>query len=40
MCVTRTPFLGHVLEAGAVSVDPDKVSAVREWPQPTSVKHL
>ena len=40
VCVTRTPFLGHIIEQGSVRVDPEKVSAVRNWPAPESVKQL
>ena len=40
VCVTSTPFLGHIIEAGVVRVDPEKISAVKDWPQPTSVKQI
>ena len=29
-------FLGFVISAAGISVDPDKTSAIREWPTPTS----
>lgn len=35
-----TKFLGYVVDRDGISMDPDKVSAVREWPQPTSVSEL
>jgi hypothetical protein len=30
-------FLGHVVEAGQIRMDPDKVEAVNNWPRPKSV---
>lgn len=33
-------FLGHQVSAGGVSTDPDKISAVREWPVPSTLKEL
>lgn len=33
-------FLGHVVSAGGIAVDPDKVVAVKEWKQPTSVTEI
>ena len=32
VCVQSTPFLGHIIEAGVVRVDPEKISAVKDWP--------
>ena len=34
------PFLGHVVSNTGLSVDPEKVSAIDEWPEPTCVKEL
>ena len=36
----RVSFLGHVLTAEGVEVDPEKVKAVSEWKQPTSVSEI
>ena len=30
-------YLGHVVSEQGVSTDPDKIKAVTEWPQPTTV---
>lgn len=30
------PFLGYIIAAGSVQMDPGKVRAVVDWPQPTS----
>ena len=34
------PFLGHVISAEGVSMDPEKVRCVQEWPVPTSVVEI
>ena len=36
----RVSFLGHVLTAEGVEVDPEKVKAVSEWKQPTSASKI
>ena len=36
----RVAFLGHVLSEGGVSVDPEKVSRVQDWPVPRSVAEV
>ena len=33
-------YLGHIVEAGSLRTDPDKVEAIRTWPKPTTVKEL
>jgi hypothetical protein len=30
-------FVGHVVEAGKIRLDPDKVEAIRNWPRPKYV---
>ena len=33
-------YLGHVVSNEGVSTDPDKIKAVTEWPQPTTVTEV
>ena len=33
-------YLGHVVSKEGVSTDPDKIKAVTEWPQPTTVTEI
>ena len=33
-------YLGHVVSEKGVSTDPDKINAVTEWPQPTTVTEV
>lgn len=33
-------FLGHVISAGGISTDPAKVTVIKNWPPPDSVKAL
>ena len=33
-------YLGHIVEAGSLLADPDRVEAIRTWPKPTTVKEL
>jgi hypothetical protein len=35
--LTKVPFLGHVLSAEGISIDPSKVQEVLDWKAPTSV---
>ena len=37
---TCIKYLGHVLENGTVSADPDKVSAMQTWPKPENIKEV
>ncbi|CAL9014110.1 unnamed protein product [Prunus brigantina] len=36
----RISFLGHVISAEGIYVDPQKIEAVMNWPQPTSVTEI
>ena len=38
--VRDTEYLGHLAVTGQVRADPSKISAITDWPQPTSVKHV
>jgi len=33
-------FLGHVISAEGVSVDPAKIAAIVEWPKPTNATEV
>ena len=33
-------YLGHIVEAGSLRADPNKVEAICTWPKPTTVKEL
>uniref|UniRef100_A0A1A7Z1B0 ribonuclease H n=1 Tax=Iconisemion striatum TaxID=60296 RepID=A0A1A7Z1B0_9TELE len=37
---STTTFLGYVIPAGRISMDPQKVTAITEWPVPTTIKQL
>ena len=36
----KTAFLGHIITPGKISMDPEKVRSVIEWPSPKNVKEL
>lgn len=38
--VTKTKFLGFIVGVEGIAVDPDKISAVKDWQQPTTVKGI
>ncbi|KAI2657297.1 Transposon Tf2-9 polyprotein [Labeo rohita] len=38
--LTTIQFLGYVIGPDGISMDASKVAAIRDWPQPTSVKEL
>lgn len=33
-------YLGHIIDAGGVHTDPDKISALKDWPRPLNRKEL
>ncbi len=37
---TSVKYLGHVVDAQGVHTDPDKVSALRDWPCPSNGKEV
>lgn len=37
---TSVKYLGHVISAQGIQPNPDKVAAVKEWPQPQTAKEL
>jgi hypothetical protein len=38
--ITQVTFLGHIISAGRVSVDPSKVKDVLNWRPPTNVSEI
>ena len=36
----RGKFLGHIVSPNGVQADPEKISAVAEWPEPRTVSEL
>ncbi|GLU09408.1 hypothetical protein SLE2022_262720 [Rubroshorea leprosula] len=38
--ISRVKYLGHFISAEGVSIDPNKVEVVKNWPIPKSVKEL
>jgi hypothetical protein len=38
--LTKVPFLGHILSAEGISVDPSKVQEVLDWKAPTSITEV
>ena len=36
----RVPFLGHIVSATGIEVDPEKIRKVREWPAPANLTQL
>jgi hypothetical protein len=37
---SKVKFLGHVVSAGGISADPEKVRAIEEWPRPQNLHQL
>ena len=33
-------YLGHVISKGSISMDPSKIEAVRDWPEPTCQREI
>jgi DNA-binding transcriptional regulator PaaX len=38
--LTKVPFLGHILSAEGISIDPSKVQEVLDWKAPTSITEV
>ncbi|KAL6421213.1 hypothetical protein ACFW04_013639 [Cataglyphis niger] len=39
-CVDQLKYLGHVVDRKGIRTDPEKVSAVENWPEPHTVKQI
>lgn len=39
-CQAKVRYVGHIVSAEGIATDPDKVSAVTNWPQPVDLKSL
>ena len=37
---TELKFLGHIISDKGLKADPDKITAIKDWPQPKSVKQI
>ena len=37
---TEVGFLGHRISAAGIATDPDKISAVRDWPTPKNLSEV
>ena len=37
---SQVKFLGHIVSADGITTDPSKVAAIKEWPQPHTVKQV
>src|SRR3954462_12610625 len=38
--IDKVNFLGHVISAEGIAVDPERVRIIEEWAPPKNVKHL
>lgn len=39
-CVDQLKYLGHVVDREGIQTDPEKVSAVADWPEPRTIKEI
>lgn len=39
-CVTKVQYLGYVIGNGGISTDPEKVSAISNWPIPKTIRQV
>lgn len=37
---SKVKFLGYTVSGKGISIDPDKITAVQQWPNPSTVKEL
>lgn len=38
--MTELFYLGHIISANGVQVDPEKIKAIQDWPPPTNLSQL
>ena len=39
-CRTKIQFLGYIIEENKILTDPSKIDAIRDWPEPTTVREV
>jgi len=39
-CVDKLKYLGHIIDREGIRTDPEKVSAVADWPEPRTIKQI
>ena len=37
---THIEYLGHIVGGGVIAVDPAKMHAIMDWPEPTCIKYV
>ena len=37
---TQVEYLCHIIGGGVIAIDPAKMRAIMDWPEPTCVKHV